>query len=398
MTATTQTPDRAARTRRFLILGGLAAFGPLSIDMYLPALPQLGVDLGAPAAAVQLTLTACLVGLAVGQLVAGPLSDRLGRRRPLLVGISAYVVASLLCATAPSVPVLAGLRFVQGLAGAAGIVISRAVVRDLYTGAAAVRFFSLLMLVTGTAPILAPVIGGQVLELTSWRGIFVLLSVIGSAILVAVGLGLRETLPEERRRDDGPLEVATTMRLVLADRRFLGYALASGLAFGGLFAYVSGSPFVLQGIYGASPQTFSAIFAVNSVGLVVASQINGRLAGRVDAHAILRGAIAAMALAGLTLLLVVEAGLGIVAVLPPLFAMVASIGIVMPTSTALALRDHAAVAGSASALVGVVQFLLGAAVAPLPGIAGEGTALPMAAVMFALPVAALVCLSRLTSR
>ena len=396
LSAAPDTLGRAARTRRLLILGGLVAFGPLSIDMYLPGLPQLAGDLGAGASATQLTLTACLAGLALGQLVAGPLSDRFGRRRPMLAGVGAYALASLLCAAAPSVQVLTGMRFVQGLAGAAGIVIARAVVRDLHSGAAAVRFFSLLMLVTGTAPILAPVLGGQLLAVTTWRGIFVVLAVIGSAVLLAAALGLRETLPPERRSPGGPLSVAVTFRHVLADRRFLGYALASGLAFGALFAYVSGSPFVLQGIYGASPQAFSAIFAVNSVGLVLASQVNGRLAGRVDAYVVLRAGIAVMGLAGLALVAVVEAGLGLAAVLPALFVMVSGMGIVIPNSTALALSDHAETAGSASALLGVMQFAIAAAVAPLPGILGTGTALPMAVVMAALPVAGLVCLTVLT--
>lgn len=381
--------SRRVRARRLLILGGLSAFGPLSIDTYLPALPTLSRELHASQSATQLTLTACLAGLALGQLLAGPLSDRFGRRRPLLAGVLAYTVASLLCAVAPSVGSLAVLRLVQGASGAAGIVIARAIVRDLHEGTAAVRYFSALMLVTGVAPVLAPVLGGQLLEVTSWRGIFVALAVVGAVLLVATALGLRETLPEERRRDGGLRATAATLREVLSDRRFVAYAFASGLAFGAMFTYISGSPFVIQDLYGASPQLFSAAFAVNSLGIVAAGQVNGRLAGRVAPRTMLGVGVGTMAVAGLVLLAVTIPGdLGVVALLAPLWLLVSCIGFVIPNATALALADHPQVAGSASALLGVVQFLIGAAAAPLAGIAGTGTAVPMAAAMAALSLAA----------
>ena len=365
-----------------------------------PALPELADDLGAGASATQLTLTACLAGLALGQLVAGPLSDRFGRRRPLLVGVGAYAIASLLCAAAPSVPVLTGMRLVQGLAGAAGIVIARAVVRDLHSGAAAVRFFSLLMLVTGVAPDPRPRPRRPAARRSpTWRGIFVGARRRSAARCCSPSpFGLRETLPPERRSPGGPLSVAVTFRHVLSDRRFLGYALASGLAFGGLFAYVAGSPFVLQGIYGASPQTFSAIFGANSVGLVLASQVNGRLAGRVDPNLVLRAGMsrdgARRARAARSSSRPASAS---AAVLPPLFVMVSAMGIVLAQRrprwrSATTPRWRAA----RSALLGVLQFLIGAAVAPLPGIAGTGTAVPMALVMAVLPVAGLICLLALT--
>jgi DHA1 family bicyclomycin/chloramphenicol resistance-like MFS transporter len=341
-----------------LILGALSAFGPLSIDMYLPGLPSLGRTLGAPAWAVQLTLTACLAGLAIGQVLAGPLSDRFGRRRPLLAGVALYAVASLLCAAAPSVALLVGLRFVQGAAGAAGIVIARAIVRDMHSGAAAARFFSLLMLVNGLAPILAPVIGGQILEVTTWRGVFVVLAAIGTLLLAATAAGLA----------------------------FLGYALACGLSFGAMFAYISGSPFVIQDIYGASPQLFSVMFATNALGLVLASQVNRALLRRLEPRAILRGALGVQAAAGVALLVVVAAGGGVWGIVPLLFVVVASLGLVFPNATALALADHPRVAGSASGLLGVLQFIVGAATAPLVGVGGTGTALPMALTIAALSV------------
>jgi DHA1 family bicyclomycin/chloramphenicol resistance-like MFS transporter len=389
---------RRTRLRLALILGGMTAFAPLSIDMYLPGLPALGAELSASASTVQLTLTACMAGLAVGQLVAGPLSDRLGRRPPLLAGVGGYTIASALCAMAPTVWALAGLRFAQGATGAAGIVIARAIVRDTHEGVALVRFFSMLMLVTGLAPILAPVIGGQVLEVTTWRGIFLVLAAIGAALFAAALLGLRESLPPERRRDDGVRATARTMVALLRDRHFAGFALAGALAFGALFTYVSGSPFVLQDLYGASPQAFSAVFAVNSVGIVAFGQLNGRLAGRVPALKMLRIGVTSMAVSGSVVLAVVLIGsLPLPVLLVPMWALVASMGLVFPNSIALALAGHPEVAGSASALIGVLQFVVGAIAAPLAGIAGTGTAVPMGIGMAAFALLSLAAL-RLSSR
>jgi DHA1 family bicyclomycin/chloramphenicol resistance-like MFS transporter len=383
-------PPRTAHPAQLvIILGALSAFGPLSIDMYLPALPALGRDFGAGASAVQLTLSACLLGLAVGQLVAGSISDARGRRRPLLVGLGAYALASLLCLLAPSVPALVALRFVQGCAGAAGIVIARAIVRDLHTGVAAARFFSLLMLVNGLAPILAPLIGGQLLRFTSWRGVFAILAAIGVLLLLAAMYGLDETLPPERRQRGGLRVTLATFLRLLADRAFMGYALSSGLAFAAMFAYISGSPFVLQDIYGASPQVFSALFGLNALGLVTCSQINGRIVGRVSMRRLLALGLIGAASGALALLLAVVAGFGLAGVLPSLFLVVASLGFVAPNATALALADHPHTAGSASALLGVLQFVIGAIAAPLAGIAGTATALPMALVIAALDVSAL---------
>ncbi|HET8950805.1 MAG TPA: multidrug effflux MFS transporter [Solirubrobacteraceae bacterium] len=390
--------DRRTRVQLALILGGLTAFAPLSIDMYLPGLPALGAELSASASTVQLTLTACMAGLAIGQLVAGPLSDRFGRRPPLLAGVAGYTLASALCAIAPTVWALAGLRFAQGATGAAGIVIARAVVRDTHEGAALVRFFSMLMLVTGLAPILAPVIGGQVLEVTTWRGIFLVLAAIGAALFAAAALGLRESLPPGRRRDDGVRATARTMATLLRDRHFAGFALAGALAFGALFTYVAGSPFVLQDLYGASPQAFSAVFAVNSIGIVAFGQLNGRLAGRVPAQKMLWIGVTSMAVSGTGVLAVVLIGsLPLAALLVPMWALVASMGLVFPNSIALALAGHPEVAGSASALIGVLQFVVGAIAAPLAGIAGAGTAVPMGAGMAAFALLSLAAL-RLSAR
>jgi DHA1 family bicyclomycin/chloramphenicol resistance-like MFS transporter len=372
-------PSPRQRARLIFVLGALTAFGPLSIDMYLPGLPALASTFDAPAWAAQLTLTACLAGLALGQIVAGPLSDRFGRRVPVLLGVGAYAVLSALCALAPSVFPLVGLRLLQGLAGAAGIVIARAVVRDLHSGHEAARFFSLLMLVNGAAPILAPVLGGQILGVTSWRGVFVVLAAIGVLLLAASAWALPETLAPERRHPGGVADTLRTFGRLLRDRTFLGYALACGLCFGAMFAYIAGSPFVLQEIYGASPQLYSFIFAVNALGIVGASQANRALVGRFEPRAIARGAQATQALAGLALLVAVAVGTGVWPVVILLFVVVASLGLVMPNATALALADHPEVAGSASGLLGVMQFMVGAAAAPLVGVGGTDTALPMAA-------------------
>ncbi len=374
--------------KRVLILGGLSAFGPLSIDMYLPGLPHLTHDLGATPSTGQLTLTACVLGLALGQLLAGPLSDNLGRRRPLLVGLAAYAVTSAVCALAPTIWALIALRFLQGLAGAAGIVIARAVVRDLYRGEAAAKMFALLMLVLGIAPVFAPLIGGQALRVMSWRGIFVVLAGIGLVLLAATAFGLRETLPPEKRHAAGLGSTLRTFGVLARDRSFMPYAAVFGLAFGAMFAYIAGSPFVLEDVYGVSPQVFSLIFAVNSASLIAATQVVHRLVDRYGSHALLRAGLAATSLAGLALVpaVLLDAGLG--AVLPCLLVLVTGIGFMVPTSSALALEEQGWAAGSASALLGLGQFALAAAVAPLPGVAGQDTAVPMAFVIAACCVAA----------
>ncbi|MFB4295982.1 multidrug effflux MFS transporter [Actinomadura sp. NTSP31] len=371
------------------VLGALTAMAPLSIDMYLPALPRVASDLSTGAMQAQLTLTACVVGLAVGQAVAGPLSDALGRRRPLLVGLAAYAAASLLCVAAPNVETLIALRVVQGAAGAAGIVIARAVVRDLYDGVAAAKFFSTLMLVNGLAPILAPVIGGQLLRVMPWPGVFGVLTGIGVALFLAVLAGLGETLPPGRRETGGLRATVRTFRGLAADRSFVGPGLALALAFAALFTYISGSPFVLQDIYHLSPQAFSIAFGVNSLGIVAAGQVSGWLAGRVALGRLLAAGLAIVAAGGIGLLVAVPAGGGLPAVLPALFLVASGQGLVMPNATALALADRPPqVTGSASALLGLSQFALGGAAGPLAGIAGPRTALPMAVTIAVLSLLA----------
>ncbi|MFD3838682.1 multidrug effflux MFS transporter [Streptomyces sp. NPDC058642] len=396
--APAQPPTRAARRTGWVVtltLGGLTATPPLAMDMYLPSLPEVTNSLHASAATVQLTLTACLLGMALGQLVVGPMSDRWGRRRPLLVGLVVYVLATALCALAPTVETLVAFRLTQGLAGAAGIVIARAVVRDLYDGVAMARFFSTLMLIGGVAPIVAPVIGGQILRVTDWRGVFVVLTVVGALLAVLVWARLPETLPVERRQVGGVGAALRSMGTLLADLPFTGFMLAGGFAFAALFAYISASPFVIQEIYGASPQTFSLLFGLNSVGLVIVGQINGKvLVGRVSLEKVL-GAGLAIVIAAATALLLMSLGVfgepGLVAVAAALFVLMSAMGITLPNAQSLALLRTKHSAGSASALLGTSSFLIGAIASPLVGIAGEDTAVPMAVVQVVSALVALAC-------
>ncbi|MFJ8857151.1 Bcr/CflA family multidrug efflux MFS transporter [Streptomyces sp. NPDC102451] len=393
--AASTTTARRAGLLVTLVLGGLTALPPLSMDMYLPALPEVTDALHAPAATVQLTLTACLTGMALGQLVVGPMSDRWGRRTPLLLGMVVYVLATAICAVAPTAELLIGFRLLQGLAGAAGIVISRAVVRDLYDGDEMARFFSTLMLISGVAPVIAPVIGGQVLQFTDWRGIFVVLTFVGVLLTFVVWKWLHETLPAQARHTGGVGDALRTMRGLLADRVFTGYMVAGSLAFAALFAYVSASPFVVQEIYGASPQTFSLLFGINSIGLIAVGQINGKLlVGRVSLDKALGFGLAVITVAAVALLLMtsgVFGDVGLVPVAAGLFVLMSAMGLAMPNTNTQALMRTRHAAGSASALLGTSQFLIGAIASPLVGIAGEKTAVPMAVVQVVCSVSAMVC-------
>ncbi|MFG3001099.1 Bcr/CflA family multidrug efflux MFS transporter [Streptomyces sp. NPDC048340] len=397
-TTTPAAPLTAARRTGLLvtfILGGLSALPPLSMDMYLPALPEVTNALNSPAATVQLTLTACLAGMALGQLVIGPMSDKWGRRRPLLAGMVVYVLATAICALAPSAELLIGFRLLQGLAGAAAIVIARAVVRDLYDGVEMARFFSTLMLISGTAPIIAPLIGGQVLRFADWRGVFVVLTAVGTVLTLVTWRCLGETLPPERRQTGGVGAALRTMRGLLGDRVFAGYTLAGGFAFAALFAYIAASPFVVQEIYGASPQAFSLLFGLNSIGLIAVGQVNGKLlVGRVSMDKVLAVGLGLITAASAALLLMSAGAFGEVGLVPiaaGLFVLMSAMGVVLPNTNALALMRTPHAAGSASALLGTSSFLVGAVASPLVGIAGEDTAVPMAVVQVACALLSVAC-------
>jgi DHA1 family bicyclomycin/chloramphenicol resistance-like MFS transporter len=358
----------------------LSTFGPLSLDLYLPALPALAAELDASTSAAQLTLTSCLVGLAAGQLIAGPLSDRFGRRPPLIIGLVAYALASLLCAFAWTVSVLIFFRLVQGLAGAAGLVIARAVARDLYEGRRLAMFFSRLVLISGLAPVIAPVLGGQLNLVMSWRGIFGVLGVIGIILLAAGMFGVSETLPPARRVQGGLGSTLRGFGALFRDRFFLGVGLASGLAGASMFAYIAGATFVLQRIYGLSPQGFSLAFGVNSLGIMTAAQMSARLIRRWSPMRILAFGLLVNLAGSLSLLITVLLNLGLPFLLVSLFVMVSAIGLVLPNATALGLSGHADQAGSAAALLGLLQYVIGGLVLPLVGVAGEETAVPLGVV------------------
>ncbi|MGE7433430.1 multidrug effflux MFS transporter [Kitasatospora sp. NPDC001175] len=388
-------PSRGA----VVVLGGLAALGPLTTDLYLPALPALTSDLGSTAATAQLTLTGSMFGMAAGQLLFGPLSDRLGRRPPLLVGMAIYTLATVVCALAGSVPLLIAGRALQGLGGAAGLVIARAVARDRYEGVAMIRFMATLGVVSGLAPILAPVLGAQLLHLTNWRGTFVALALVGALLTLGSALALRESLPPERRHTDG---IGSTVRAIgglLGDRHFLGYLLTSTFAFGALFVYVSGSSSVLQGEYAISPQMYSLVFATNSVAVVGSTQLNGRLLVRkLPAPTLMLLGLCGAGTAGAAIVLTTGVwNLGLPGVWPALFLLMASMGILVPNSNAQALTMAPHAAGSASALIGTGTFLCAAVVAPLSSAGGRPSALLLGVVVLGCAVLATVCYVTLCS-
>lgn len=364
-----------------VLLGFLIAFGPLTIDMYLPALPALTSELHTTASITQLSLTACLLGLAFGQLINGSLSDIYGRKKPLIIAISIYVIVSILCAFVPSIWMFILLRFIQGAAGAGGMVIARSCARDLYSGPKLTKVFSLLMLVMGLAPILAPIIGGQLLHFVSWRAIFILLSALGLCMLFAVIFKLPETLLTEKRSSGGVKNTLKTFKGLLLDRTFIGFALVQGLISGAMFAYISGSSFVFQENFHISPQGYSIIFGINAAGIITASQITGRLAGVVAETKMLRFALVMATLGSISLLIVFLIGTGVVPVLLSMFFVVSSVGIVNPTCTSLAMQSQGSVAGSAAALIGLIQFTLGGIMAPLVGLAGSQNVLPLGIVI-----------------
>ncbi|WP_189040816.1 multidrug effflux MFS transporter [Micromonospora sonchi] len=384
--------SRRQRLRLILVLGSLIALGPLTIDMYLPALPAIADDLATSSSTVQLTLTGTLVGLALGQLVIGPFSDALGRRRPLIAGTALHIVASLGCALAPNIAVLGALRVVQGLGAAAAAVIAMAVVRDLFSGSSFAQLLSRLLLVMSAAPILAPTLGSELLRWTQWRGIFVALMVFGGLLMLVATFGLSETLPPGRRQRGGVLSTARLYRSLLRDRAFVGLVLVAALAMAAIFAYVAGSSFVMQEQYGLSEQQFGFAFGAGAIGLIAATQGNVRLLRRYSPQQILTAALLIGSAAALVLLGVAATGFGgLPALLGSLWLALTAIALAMPNAPALALSRHGEAAGTASALLGAVQFGVGAVTAPLVGVLGNG-AVAMALLIAGGLVMALVVL------
>ncbi|CAN5878512.1 multidrug effflux MFS transporter [soil metagenome] len=390
---TSATPVPGAPLKLILVLGSLIALGPLTIDMYLPALPDIEADLLTTSAAVQLTLTGTLLGLAAGQLIVGPLSDALGRRRPLIAGTLVHVVASLLCVVAPNVAALGTLRVLQGVGAASASVVTLAVVRDLYDGRAAARLLSRLMLVLGVGPVLAPSLGGAVLQWTTWRGVFVVLAAAGAILTLVAYRFLPETLPVERRRSGGVAGTVASFRILGRDGVFVGLVLVAGLSMAALFAYVSGSSFVLQDQYGLSEQQFAVVFGLGSIGLIAGTQVNARLLRRYTPQQLLLWALVGGTGASMVMLASAVSGFGgLVGVLVPIWAVLAAAGVAMPNAPALALSRHGEVAGTAAALLGAVRFGIGAVAAPFVGLLGNDST-AMAAIMVVSMAAAVAVLA-----
>jgi len=364
-----------------LILGLLASFGPLAIDMYLPALPAIGHDLGVGPGQVQLTLSAFFIGFAGGQLVYGPVSDRWGRRPALVGGIVLFVATSALCAISPSIEWLTAFRLLNALGGGAGVVVARAVVRDRFSTDHAARVLSFVMLVTGLAPLLAPLIGGQVLLWLGWRAIFWLLAGFGAVALLAVLTWLPESRP---KRPTTAAPLAADVARIAADPRALAGIMAGGAAFAGMFAYISGTPFVYIELFAVSPQAYGVLFAINVIGIMAGAVVNVRLVLHHGARRMIAIAATTAALAALALLLAAITGAGgLAGIVVPLFVYMSTLNVISANALSLAAEAHAARAGSVAALFGATQFALGAVAGLAVGQLHDGTPVPMAAVIAA---------------
>ncbi|MEJ8867601.1 MULTISPECIES: multidrug effflux MFS transporter [Pseudomonas] len=367
--------------RTILILGALSAFGPLAIDFYLPAFPAMALAFGTDENHVQMTLAAYFLGLSIGQLAYGPVADRFGRRIPLLIGVGLFTAASVACAYAPNLEWLIGARFIQALGGCAGMVISRAVVSDKCDAVGSAKVFSQLMLVMGLAPILAPLLGGLLVNTTGWQSIFLALTGFSALAGLAVATGLPESLPAHIPRQ--PLSGALRQYgRLLADPIFLGHALTGGIAIAGMFAYIAGSPFIFIKLYGVAAEHFGWLFGINAAGFILVAQVNARLLAKRGPMFLLARAVWVYLAAGLTLLAVSSLHTAqLWPLLIPLFICIASLGCISPNAAACAMSGQGARAGSASALLGCLQFSVAAGASALVGVLHDGSAVPMAMVI-----------------
>ncbi|MEC0280935.1 Bcr/CflA family efflux MFS transporter [Bacillus halotolerans] len=392
-----QNPTGKERLALAFLLGMLAILGPLNIDMYLPSFPDIADDLSASASLVQLSLTACLIGLTIGQVIVGPVSDAQGRRKPLLICIFLFALSSLFCALSPNITTLVAARFLQGITASAGLVLSRAIVRDVFTGRELSKFFSLLMVITAVAPMIAPMTGGALLLLpfATWHTIFHFLTIIGFVLVLVIALRLKETLPPEKRIPSSIGTSVRTMGSLLKDRSFMGFALTVGFVHGGSFAYVSGTPFVYQDIYGVSPQVFSILFGINGLAIITGSFIIGRFGGIIHEKSLLRMAVITAMIATAVLLTMTMIHGPLAALVISIFVYMITIGMVLTSTFTLAMEKQGHRAGSASALLGMLPLLLGSIVSPLVGI-DETTAVPMGAIMFVTAVIGSLAFFRLT--
>ncbi|MCV2393523.1 multidrug effflux MFS transporter [Actinotalea sp. M2MS4P-6] len=382
-TAVTGAAPRGGTALFVFLTGTLAMLPAVSIDIYLPSLPRVAEDLGTTVAGAQFTVTGLVMGLAVGQLVMGPWSDRVGRRTPAITGLAAQLVLSLLCAIAPSIAVLSALRVLQGFTAAAANVVSMATIRDRFTGADAARLMSRLMLVIVAAPLFAPTIGSLVAAHWGWRAVFVVVAGVAAVVLVIVIVALPETLPPERRRRQRPLALARGYLALLQDRRFMAFAIIPGLAQAVIMAYVSGSSFVLQEQFGLSAQSFAFVFALGGIAIVIGTQTNAALVRRAGPARLLRSAAPLAVLGAGAMLLVALADLGrVAALLTPLWLTLMMLGFVTANASALALSRHGERAGTAAATIGFLQGGVAGAIGSTVGLLG-GDAVAMSSVILA---------------
>ncbi len=375
---------------RLLLFGALVGIGPLTIDMYLAAFPTVVADFGTTEAVVQLTLTATLVGLALGQLTLGAVSDTVGRRIPLVAALSAYVLASVAIALTDTITAVLVLRFVQGFTAAAGMVLSQAMVRDLYSGSQMATFISRLFLIVGVAPIIAPTLGAQFLVFWEWRSIFWGLAAFGLALVALSFAFAKETLPLERRSARGPGPAFRSYGVLLRDRRYVGLVLTAATAMGALFAYISSATFIFQDLYGMTTQQYALVFAGGAGALTIASQVNGSLVKRIHPARILTVALPTAVLMSSSLLVASLLDLGVWAVTAGVVGVMGVVGFIMPNSPVIALNDHGDRAGSAAAVLGASNFVFGALISPISGAFGASSAVPMAVIMVACTSASLV--------
>lgn len=378
------------RHRYFVVflLGTLSAFGPLSVDFYLPALPEIQQQIHTTASAAQLTITACLIGLAVGQVIIGPLSDLYGRKLPLMGGLLIFTISSFLAAFVHQIWWLIFLRLLQGLAGSSGQVLSRSIARDVFSGHDLTSFLAVLMSINGIFPIIAPLLGGFVLKVTDWRGIFIILGFIGILLMLAVGFGLKETLMPDNRIKT-PKFVVRDIGILLKDRQFMAYALSQGFVYAALYSYISGSSFVFQRIFNMSPQSFSVLYAINGLGIVIVTEITGNLVKSFGERKLLRKAIELGTFFSVILVGSLAMPNNFWVLVISLFLIISLVGMVNTTATSLALQGESKRAGSASALLGFIMNAIGASISPLVGIMGTSQ-VPMDVLILLSEVAALL--------
>ncbi|MGG4201811.1 multidrug effflux MFS transporter [Peribacillus frigoritolerans] len=371
------------QVRFALLLAIFCALGPFTVDMYLSSFPEIMRFFDTNASMVQASLTSALLGLSLGQIIIGPLSDVHGRRKPLLFSMILFFISSVGCAISSNVEVFIVLRFIQGFSASAGLVIARAIIRDMYDGVELTKFFALLTTITSVTPLLSPLAGSAVISFTSWIGVFIFTGIVGIYLTIMTVWKMKETLSVENRISSNFKGLLKNYKTLLQDRKFMGYGLASGVLFGGCFAYISGSPFIYQNIYGVSPHMFSILFALNGISLMLGAQLVKRLAERTTPHKIFLIGLLSSFVSSLAVLIVVLSHGPLAALVISLFLSNVALGIIGPISFTLAIESQGHIAGSASALLGILPFLLGSITSPLVGIAGEYSAIPLGVIIFA---------------